>query len=163
MKKCIQNKMVILTLTIIMILPFTVGCMGLFNQNTKKTSPTQVKKPSSFYYDFGDVLIPKELKINQKASFIFRAGANTAGVMVLKGGVELSSMINFFSNNMAKDNWRLISTFKSPRTLMLFKKDNRWCIINITEHEFSSSQVEIWVAPTQSEASDILSSEPLLN
>ena len=67
--------------------------------------------------------------------------------MVLKGAVELGSLIDFFENNMARDNWRAVSTFKSPRTLLLFQKENRWCVINITDDKYST-HVEIWVAPT---------------
>jgi hypothetical protein len=48
---------------------------------------------------------------------------------------------------MAKDNWRLVSSFKSPRTIMFFNKANRSCIINITEKSFKTD-VEIWVAPS---------------
>ncbi|MBW1822721.1 MAG: hypothetical protein JRI92_13440 [Deltaproteobacteria bacterium] len=68
---------------------------------------------------------------------------------MLKGRVEIGSLISFFEKNMAKDNWRLISSFKSSRTIMLFQKQNRWCVINITES--MSTRIEIWVAPTMSE------------
>jgi hypothetical protein len=47
---------------------------------------------------------------------------------------------------MAKDNWRTVSAFKSPRTLLLFQKENRWCVINITDGDWNTT-VEIWVAP----------------
>jgi len=47
---------------------------------------------------------------------------------------------------MAKDNWQIVGTFKSPRTLLLFQKENRWCVINITDGRFDTL-VEIWVAP----------------
>jgi hypothetical protein len=47
---------------------------------------------------------------------------------------------------MTKDNWQYVSSFKSPRTLLLFKKENRWCVINITENKWNT-RVEIWVAP----------------
>jgi len=118
--------------------------------NRRKAVPRQ---PASLYYDFGDVLIPKELKILQNPSFIYRTGGYACGLMILTGHVELTSLINFFSNNMVKDNWRLLSTFKSSRTLLLFQKDNRWCIITITEGGlFSSTEVAIWVAPTGGQA-----------
>ena len=55
-------------------------------------------------------------------------------------------MIDFFEHNMAKDNWQAVGTFKSPRTLLLFQKENRWCVINITDKTFDTL-VEIWVAP----------------
>jgi hypothetical protein len=56
---------------------------------------------------------------------------------------------------MAKDNWKLVSSFKSPRTILFFSKMNRICIINITEGKFKS-EVEIWVAPTTNEGETTL-------
>ena len=105
------------------------------------------KEESPLYYDFGDVAVPPELKLISKSSFVYRTQGFSAGVIVLKGAVELGSLIDFFENNMARDNWQVVSTFKSPRTLLLFQKDNRWCVINITDANYST-HVEIWVAPT---------------
>ena len=48
---------------------------------------------------------------------------------------------------MANEKWDFVSSFKSPRTIMLFKKKDRRCVINITEKKFNTL-VEIWVAPT---------------
>ena len=130
------------------------GCAG---GKTKKSGPgSQVtapkdKGPSPLYYDFGDVLIPNELKVNKKASFVYKTSGFSAGVLTLSGRVEISSLIAFFENNMQKDNWRTMGSFKSPRTIILFQKENRWCIINITEKDFKT-HVEVWVAPTINEA-----------
>ncbi|MBT8357985.1 MAG: hypothetical protein HKO79_06230 [Desulfobacterales bacterium] len=109
----------------------------------------QKNKTGPLYYDFEDVLIPRELKVDQKSSFVYNTAGFSAGVLVLKGRVELGSLISFFEKNMAKDNWLLISSFKSSRTIMLFQKQNRWCVINITEG--MSTRTEIWVAPTMNE------------
>jgi hypothetical protein len=48
---------------------------------------------------------------------------------------------------MVKDDWKNISSFKSERTMLLFQKANRWCVMNITDERFNT-YVEIWVAPT---------------
>jgi hypothetical protein len=72
-------------------------------------------------------------------------------VIVLKGRVDVTSLIDFFENNMVKDNWRLACVLKSPRSIMVFEKENRRCVINITETEFVNTHVEIWVAPTINE------------
>ena len=117
---------------------------------SKVTRPEE-KGPSPMYYDFGDVLIPNELKINKKTSFVYKTSGFSAGVLTLSGKVEVSSLIAFFENNMKKDNWRVVSSFKSPRTVLLFNKENRWCMINISDKVFKTN-VEIWVAPTISEA-----------
>lgn len=104
--------------------------------------------PTPLYYDFDDVLVPSELKVDRKRSFVYHTDEFTAGVLVLSGRVEINSLIRFFDTNMAKDNWRLMSSFKSPRTILFFTKANRSCIINITEERFDT-EVEIWVAPTK--------------
>ncbi|MDY6839406.1 MAG: hypothetical protein SWH78_15685 [Thermodesulfobacteriota bacterium] len=103
--------------------------------------------PEPVYYDFDDVLVPLELKVDKGKSFVYHAPDFKAGILSLSGRVEIDSVIRFFENNMAKDNWRLLSAFKSPRTIMFFNKPNRSCIINITERQFRT-EVEIWVAPT---------------
>ena len=110
--------------------------------------------PVPLYLDFGDVLIPSDLNIKRKSSFLYRTPTSTAGVLVLSGRTDIGSLIPFFENNMVKDNWRIVSSFKSPRTIMLFHKENRWCIINISESEFKTV-VEIWVAPTEGGAESV--------
>ncbi|MGD8724437.1 MAG: hypothetical protein PVG00_10925, partial [Desulfobacterales bacterium] len=101
----------------------------------------------ALYYDFGDVLVPKELKVDKKSSFVYQSGGFSAGVLVLKGRIDSSSLISFFERNMAQDNWQMISSFKSDRTMLLFQKARRWCVMNINDEMFST-YVEIWVAPT---------------
>jgi len=107
------------------------------------------------YYDFGDVRLPEELEVDTKASFVYRTTGFSAGVLVLRGRVEVYSLISFFEKSMASDNWKFVSSFKSPRTILLFQKKDRWCVINITESQFSAL-VEIWVAPTIDEAASAL-------
>lgn len=107
------------------------------------------------YYDFGDVLVPREMKVDKNASFVFRTPGFSAGVLSLKGRVEGASLIAFFENNMANDNWSLVSAFKSYRNILLFKKESRWCVINITEKKMTT-YLEIWVSPTIAGASSSL-------
>jgi hypothetical protein len=100
----------------------------------------------SIYSDFGDVLLPGDLDIDLANSFVFRAPGYSAGLISLNGRISLDSLVRFFDTNMAKDNWRQISAFKSPRTVMLFHKENRWCVISMNSGNFST-HVEIWVTP----------------
>ncbi len=138
---------------LVMVLSMMLLICGCSSTSQKKDEPeTQPvaeaqKEESPLYYDFGDVPVPPELKLITKSSFVYRTQGFSAGVIVLKGRVELGSLIDFFENNMAKDNWQVVSTFKSTRTLLLFQKENRWCVINITDDAYNT-HVEIWVAPT---------------
>ncbi len=130
------------------------GCSALkSNKGTSSSGqPGQPAKakPKSLYYDFGDVLLPSELKIDKENSFVFRTPGLTAGVLSLKGRVEINSLITFFENKMPVDGWQAISAFKAPRSMMLFRKQTRWCVISITEAQFNT-RVEIWVAPTMAQ------------
>ena len=134
---------------------FFCGCSHLGktadDTSSSEQTYTESQAPTSSYLDFGDILIPYGLKVVSKETFVLRSSGLTAGVLVLKGRVEQASLINFFEINMIKDNWRLVSSFKLPRTLMLYHKDNRWCVINIFESRFST-KVEIWVSPTQDDS-----------
>jgi hypothetical protein len=91
------------------------------------------------------------MKVNKKTSFVYQTAGFSSGVLVLSGRIESSSLFAFFETNMVKDNWRPVSSFKSPRTIMLFQKENRWCVISITDGDFKT-HVEIWVAPTIGES-----------
>ena len=134
----------------------TAGCSSL-NKDKKDTTSTSTtvtaketkKKP--VYLDFDDVLLPKELKIIRDESFVYETAGFTVGVLSMKARVETNSLIEFFKKNMQKDNWQLLSGFKSPQTMMLFQKDNRWCVVNITVGY--NTLVRIWVAPMAMDAS----------
>ena len=117
------------------------GLSGCSSLNKKKKSPQPV------YYDFGDVLVPKELKYLNDKSFVHRRPDYPSGLMSLKGRVDRNSLMNFFDVNMAKDNWQPVMSFKSKRSVMLFQKQNRRCVIRIQEDTFVT-HVEIWVVPT---------------
>ena len=150
------KRTVLLCIGMMTVLLFIVsGCSALKNKRSSSTSEVVVKKDKEnapLYYDFGDILIPSELKVDKKSSYIVQSPGFLTGILALKGNVERNSLIAFFENNMAKDNWREITLFKSPRTstIMLFQKENRWCVININENSYST-YVEIGVAPAINE------------
>lgn len=134
------------------------GCARLQNdtksqERSEPDATTRDITPSPLYYDFEDVLVPAELKVNKKKSFVHHTTDFRAGVLVLTGHVEINSLVRFFENNMVKDNWRSVTSFRSPRTMMLFEKPNRDCIISITEKPFKV-EVEIWVAPNTETAEE---------
>jgi len=122
------------------------ACSSTPQKTDGSETRTEAEKNSPLYYDFEDVIVPRELKLNAGDSFVYYSSGLTAGVLVFSSQVERNSLIGFFENNMAKDNWQYVSSFKSTRSLLLFKKANRWCVINITDNKWDT-RVEIWVAP----------------
>ena len=101
----------------------------------------------SLYYDFKDVPIPKEMKVKREQSFVFQTTEFTAGVLAFSAKVEPDSLISYFLNKMPSDGWRFLSAFKSPKNILFFLKDNRFCIITITSKTFTTD-LEILVTPS---------------
>ena len=104
------------------------------------------------YHDFDDVLIPGEMKVQRDESFIYQTAGFTVGILTLKGRVDIDSLIEFFEKNMPKENWQMVSQFKSPRTMMLFQKQSRWCVVEISERTYFT-YAKVWVAPTTNKPS----------
>lgn len=136
------------------------GCSVLKSKKGPGASTPGVAVQSSqsqtVYMDFGDVLLPKELKVDNDNSFIFSTAGLIAGVLTLKGRVEAESLIAFFENRMPEDGWQMISEIKAGRSMLLFRKQARWCVISIEEGKMST-YAKIWVAPTMAPDSTGLS------
>ena len=135
------------------------GCTQIFSGKKSadtKTGPVvsaQVSAPASgfrktnaVYYDFEDVLIPVELTVVQDKSMIVSTPGFTSGILMLKGRVERRSLINFFNNNMRRDNWTMVSQIASPNmAILVFEKPMKSGVISIkSEHIYT--YVEIGVA-----------------
>jgi hypothetical protein len=135
------------------------GCTHIFSD--KKTADTQAgpvvtapvsapdpesRKKTAVYYDFEDVLIPVELSVVQDKSMIVSTPGFTSGILMLRGRVDRRSLINFFNNNMRKDNWTMVSQIASPNmAILVFEKPMKSGVISIkSEHLYT--YVEIGVA-----------------
>jgi hypothetical protein len=112
------------------------GCM---TARKGETSPVSVKETRASYYDFEDILMPSELKLDKKNSLVFTAGRSKVGILLFSGRVEPASLAAFFQNNMQKEGWTLLSSFKYRQYLLIFQKEERTCVITITEKTFCTT------------------------
>ncbi len=66
-----------------------------------------------------------------------------AAIMKFKGRVEVLELVQYFVNNMAKDNWTLQSNNKSGKLSVLnFEKFNKSCVIQVDD-SFGSASITI--------------------
>ncbi|MFH2098761.1 MAG: hypothetical protein ABIJ95_04550, partial [Pseudomonadota bacterium] len=96
--------------------------------------------------DFHDIQVPMGLSLKAKESFVISATGVISGVLVYTGRVEPESSVRFFENSMKNDAWARVSSLKSKRSMLLFKKENRWAVIQVAAGKFNT-EVTIWVAP----------------
>ncbi len=140
------------------VMGFLLGCGSVLQEQKKESSPTQitaptiatkVDRPDGRYYDFEDIQIPNELKIDSKNSKTFQSPTVSAGLLVFDGYVDVKSLVNFFKDVMARDNWQGKGNFKlPPKTILLFEKKNKRSLFFIEENMFNT-HVEVWLIPTQ--------------
>ena len=102
-------------------------------------------RPSN-YYDFADILIPREVKLDPDASLLFETTNLKAGRICFKGWVDPVSLFDFFMENMPRDDWKLRSYFKYGVYLLVYEKPDRDCIISINKGTLST-RLEVWVTP----------------
>jgi len=114
--------------------------------SSKPNPEPKPENPSALYYDFDDVLIPKQLELQRDKSFVYDTASFTAGVLSFEGAVEIRSLTRFFIDAMNQDNWLLGAKFTHQEVFLLFEKTNKRAIIQITETRFKTN-VRIWVAP----------------
>ncbi len=119
----------------------TTGTSG--SGDTSGAQDAQYEEPDT-YYDFDDILIPKEISYSQDDSYKLDNAKFRASIMKFKGRVEVMELVQYFINNMAKDNWTLISNNKASTIHVLnFEKFNKSCVIQIDD-SFGSATTTIF-------------------
>jgi hypothetical protein len=134
---------------VVLVLLLTTGCSVLKpieGASSGKGGTLFQRRNSPVYHDFDDILIPGELRLNRKMSSVFQTETVAAGVLAFSGKIDTQTLIQFFKDNMAKDNWRWVSGFKGTSSLLIFEKGNRWCVITVTGVGYGT-QTTVWVAP----------------
>ena len=146
----------VVAVTLFLVALMLSGCM-----TSRKGEPSSVptKETRASYYDFDDILIPSELSLDQKNSLIYTTGRLKAGILVLGGQVEPASLAAFFQSNMQKDGWSLLSSFKYRQYLLVFLKEDRVCVVMITEKTFSTA-AEVRVGPIEQGVVSIKGPQP---
>ncbi len=112
----------------------------------KTASPT-------VYRDFSDILLPNDMKIDPKRTYIVEGPGMTTGILTIKGWVDRNSLMTFFKSAMQRDQWQELASFKSPTpktsSILVFQKAGRIAVISIDEG-WIYTYAEIAVAPSVS-------------
>lgn len=150
-----MNKLFIATLAMLSVFVLG-GCQSALQNRDQgaatSTSQAQAAAAVGTYQEFDDVLIPNDLELVDKDSFVFETPQFKTGILTYKGKVDAVSLANFFEKELIKDNWKLRSKMKYNRTIMVFEKPDRDCIINILDETFTT-YLEIMIAPRQDSGS----------
>jgi len=143
-----RSRLLVLMLSILLLVGAGCAAWEKSRDTSEETGEkkSEVEAPAPVYYDFVDILIPAELSLVKKSSFVYSTPSFTAGVLVFEDYVQGESLVNFFTTNMPKDGWTLKSSFRYRRVILSFEKEERSCLVSVAEFPLKT-RVEIWVAP----------------
>ena len=108
--------------------------------------PAPAPIPRAKYYEFNDVPIPQEMNVQSKNSYVFQSGQIKMGFLTLRGRVDSNSLVSFFVSALPHDGWRLKGQFKFNRSLLIFDKPDKVCVILMKEATYYT-YVEVYVSP----------------
>lgn len=139
--------------------------VGLFaactTTGTNSSSPDTGQSPEAqyqepdYYLDFDDIMIPKEIDYQDDESYKLDNAKFRAAIMKFKGRVEIVELVQYFINNMTKDNWTLVSNAKASSVHVLhFEKFNKSCVINIDD-SFATATTTIFAVEVKDSGSDV--------
>ncbi|MBF0202994.1 MAG: hypothetical protein HQK67_01480 [Desulfamplus sp.] len=152
-------KIIFITISMLFLIS---GCSNSMLSGTgKKTSiPKGSSQANAVYYDFEDVLVPKDLKIDNSSTVVVSTPGQTSGILTLKGRIDKTSLLKFFNSNMQKDNWNIVSQIRSPSaTILVFQKISRCAVITLRDKGYYT-YAEIGVAPSVGQTSSDAMSMP---
>ncbi len=117
------------------------GC----STTTQKEGPRPTT-PKPFYTgtEFPDIVIPKDLSVDQNKSMIVRTKNYVGGVLVAKGRVKARSVEEFFKRQLAARGWDLVGSIYYRNILLAFKRPNGFCMIYISDS--FNTEVQIWAS-----------------
>lgn len=119
---------------------------GPSSSGSSSSGPSAVSAPRPLFYDFPDIPVPSEVKLLSKDSYVFQAGSLKTGLLTFRGRVDINSAINFFQMAMPREGWKAKGGFRYKRSVLIFEKSDKSCIINLYEKMFYT-YIEIYVAP----------------
>nr|WP_321259964.1 hypothetical protein [uncultured Pseudodesulfovibrio sp.] len=144
-------------------LMFVCGLMACTTTGTSSSADTSGQSPEAqyqepdYYLDFDDIMIPKEIDYNADDSYKLDNSKFRAAIMRFSGRVEVLELVQYFVNNMTKDNWTLISNNKASKVHVLnFEKFNKSCVIQIDD-SFAKATTTIFAVEVKDSGSGLKS------
>ncbi len=115
------------------------ACSGLNTKSANEPAPVSSGSQAetydnpNYYYLFDDILIPSGMEHTPDDDFSFDTQQFKAGIQIFQGRVVFDDLINFFLNNMVKDGWRKVSAVRSKKSILIFEKSNKACIVELLD------------------------------
>jgi hypothetical protein len=143
---CFQKKWAVVPIILILAGVVWTGCSTV--QERPADAIVVQDTGEGKYYFFDDVLVPKELNYKPGKSFVYETTKLKAGSLFFSGWwMEIEPLMQFFTDHMLKDKWKLANSFRGKEYVLNFSKPDKTCSIRIVDTWYGFVDVEIRVGP----------------
>ena len=149
-----QRKSMMALLLVILLGMVWMGCSTTVKERQPgqpaigTTGEAKAEGESAGKYYLDDVRVPSELNYKPDKSFVYETPRFKTGILHFsKWRLDVASLIDFFTYNMEKDNWKLVNSFRGKESFLNFSKPDKTCTVRITEKWTGTTTVEIRVGP----------------
>jgi hypothetical protein len=153
-RKIFWRKSVIALVLVILLGVAWMGCSTTVKERQQgqpavgATGETKAEEEGMGKYYLDDVRVPSELNYKPSKSFVYETPRFKAGILHFsKWRLDVPSLIDYFTYNMEKNNWKLVNSFKGKESFLNFSKPDKTCFIKIKEKWTGTTIVEIQVGP----------------
>lgn len=119
----------------LLFLGLVAGCAITKKEEGGPSSEVGLKASFS---DFEEIVIPSELSLNKKKSYVYSATHGKVGLLTFEGRVEPDSLATFFRTQLPRNGWKPMTFLKDREDSLIFLKDDRVCLITISETWFTT-------------------------
>jgi hypothetical protein len=153
-RKIFWRKSVIALVLVILLGVAWMGCSTTVKERQQgqpavgATGETKAEEEGMGKYYLDDVRVPSELNYKSGKSFVYETPRFKAGILHFsKWRLDVPSLIDYFTYNMEKNNWKLVNSFRGNESFLNFSKPDKTCTIRIQEKWTGTTTVEIRVGP----------------
>jgi hypothetical protein len=92
--------------------------------------------------------IPADFQKVEKDSVLISIGESQAGLVVYRGELDPTWVVDFYRETLPLDGWTLVASFISDDSILVFTKEHHACVIRVSGSD-SSSRLELRIGSAE--------------
>lgn len=97
---------------------------------------------ASMVESYGDIELPIEMVLDNKASMAMRTDSFQGGIHVYRGRVDIASLKDYVIASMRNHKWKLVGEASYQNVMLAFTKPNKTCMVVLSDSKSSLGKTQ---------------------
>lgn len=125
-----------------MLVGLLTGCSGKTTAEAPPISDDSLAPVASMVESYGDIELPIEMVLDNKASMAMRTDSFQGGIHVYRGRVEIASLKDYVIASMRNHKWKLVGEASYRNVMLAFTKPNKTCMVVLSDSKSSLGKTQ---------------------